>query len=389
MAVVSMKALLETGVHFGHRTRRWHPKMRPYIFTERNGIHIIDLQQTLHLLEDAYQVARDTIAKGGNVLFVGTKRQAQEIVAQEASRVDQPFINQRWLGGTLTNWQTIRSRIRHLEDLERRQESGEFELLKKKERLTLERKIAKLEMRLGGIRNMVKVPEMVFVIDINHEVTAVREATSLKIPIIAIVDTNCDPDPIDFVIPSNDDAIRAIRLICSKIADACAEGAAMRKEEYDAEITEGDDYSYSGDIDSLQDASDEDLLGASTLAKLAEDEQAQQSKAAEAKKSQEAKASIKASVDMVEEAVEIQAESATEEATAETDSEPSETKTVEAEASAEEKADTGTEAALTESDSENVEEAEDEGVDADGIVNDEDATANDEDGAENDGESTT
>ena len=274
MAVVSMKALLETGVHFGHRTRRWHPKMRPYIFTERNSIHIIDLQQTLHLLEDAYHVARDTVADGGNVLFVGTKRQAQEIIAQEASRVGQPYVNQRWLGGTLTNWQTIRARIRRLEELESRQEKGEFQLLKKKERLTLEREIAKLNLRLGGIRDMVQLPKLLFVVDVNHEETAVREANSLGIPIAAIVDTNCDPDLIDYVIPSNDDAIRAIRLLCNKIADACAEGAAMNKEAFDEEITDFDSYKYSEEqIDSLQDASDEDLLGAATLAKLAENEE--------------------------------------------------------------------------------------------------------------------
>ncbi len=270
MAVVSMRALLETGVHFGHRTRRWNPKMKPYIFTERNGIHILDLQQTLVMIEDAYNVVRDTVAQGGEVLFVGTKRQAQDTVAYEAARASQPYVNVRWLGGTLTNWQTIRQRIDYLDNLERRQADGEFDLLKKRERLRVEREIEKLTLRLGGIRKMKDLPELLFVIDTNHEETAVREANILDIPVIGIVDTNSDPDNIDYLIPSNDDAIRAIKLICSKMADAALEGQAKRRdtlvEETQQDIIDLERYRYDEDFD--DDASDEDLLGASTLAKL-------------------------------------------------------------------------------------------------------------------------
>ncbi len=270
MAIVSMKALLETGVHFGHRTRRWNPKMKPYIFTERNGIHILDLQQTIVLIEDAYNVIRDTVAEGGSVLFVGTKRQAQDTIATEAARALQPFVNERWLGGTLTNWQTIKQRIDYLNKLEERQGAGDFDLLKKRERLRVEREIEKLNLRLGGIRKMKKLPDVLFVVDVSNEETAIREANILDIPVIGVVDTNCDPDPIDFVIPSNDDAIRAIKLIVGKMADAALEGFAMRKESVDEEeITDLDGYTY-GSFD--EDASDEDLLGASTLAKLREAE---------------------------------------------------------------------------------------------------------------------
>lgn len=270
MAVVSMRALLETGVHFGHRTRRWNPKMKPYIFTERNGIHILDLQQTLVMIEDAYNVVRDTVAQGGEVLFVGTKRQAQDTVAYEAGRAGQPYVKERWLGGTLTNWQTIRQRIDYLDKLERRQAEGEFDLLKKRERLRVEREIEKLTLRLGGIRKMKDLPAMLFVIDTNHEETAVREANILNIPVIGIVDTNSDPDNIDYLIPSNDDAIRAIKLICSKMADAALEGQAKRRdslvEDTQQDIIDMERYRYDEDFD--DDASDEDLLGASTLAKL-------------------------------------------------------------------------------------------------------------------------
>lgn len=265
MAVVSMKALLETGVHFGHRTRRWNPKMKPYIFTERNGIHILDLQQTIVLMEDAYNLVRDTVAEGGSVLFVGTKRQAQDTIAYEASRAGQPYVNQRWLGGTLTNWQTIRQRIDYLERLEKRRDAGEFDLLKKKERLRVENEIEKLNERLGGIRSMKGLPALLFVVDVTYEETAVREANILRIPVIGVVDTNSDPDSIDYVIPSNDDAIRAIKLICSKMADAAIEGMSLRKDAVVEEITDLEGYGY----DSFdEDASDEDLLGASTLAKL-------------------------------------------------------------------------------------------------------------------------
>ncbi len=270
MAVVSMKALLETGVHFGHRTRRWNPKMKPYIFTERNGIHILDLQQTIVMIDEAYNLVRDIVADGGAVLFVGTKRQAQDTIAREASRARQPYVNERWLGGMLTNWQTMKQRIRHLEELERRRDAGEFALLKKKERLMVEREIEKLNQRLGGIRNMGGLPDLLFVVDVNNEETAVREANVLKIPVVAMVDTNCDPDVIDYVIPSNDDAIRAIKLIISKMADAAIEGMAMREAALVDEIRDYEDRDYE-DFSGYEDdeeLSDEALLGEATLAKI-------------------------------------------------------------------------------------------------------------------------
>ncbi len=268
MAVISMKALLETGVHFGHRTRRWNPKMKPYIFTERNGIHILDLQQTLALITEAYGVVRDTVANGGEILFVGTKRQAQDTIATEAARANQPYVNDRWLGGTLTNWKTISERIAYLEKLEKRRNAGEFDLLKKRERMRLEREIEKLNLRLGGIRKMKRLPALMFVIDVMQEETAVREANILKIPVIGVVDTNCDPDPIDYIIPSNDDAIRAIKLIVGKMADAALEGYNMRKDDVLAEITDFDAYQRDAQYDGVEDVEDEQLLGASTLAKI-------------------------------------------------------------------------------------------------------------------------
>jgi small subunit ribosomal protein S2 len=268
MSVISMKALLETGVHFGHRTRRWNPKMRPYIFTERNGIHILDLQQTIYMIENAYNLVRDTVSDGGAVLFVGTKRQAQDTVAREATRASQPYVNERWLGGTLTNWQTISQRIKYLDELEQRRDAGEFELLKKKERLQLSREIEKLSQRLGGIRKMTGLPNLLFIVDVNHEETAVREANKLGIPVIAMVDTNCDPDPIDYLIPSNDDAIRAIKLISGKMADAAIEGTTLREQSLDEEIEDFEGYRY--DFEDLDDAEDERLLGEATLAKLRE-----------------------------------------------------------------------------------------------------------------------
>lgn len=230
MAIVSMKQLLETGVHFGHRTRRWNPKMARYIYTERNGVHIIDLQQTVKALEITYALVRDTVAQGNKVMFVGTKRQAQESIRQEAIRCNMPYVNQRWLGGTLTNWRTIKERIDHLKDLEARREAGEFDLLTKKESLMRDREIEKLNIRLGGIRDMENLPGVIFIIDVKKEETAILEADRLGIPIVAVVDTNCDPDRVDYVIPANDDAIRAIRLLTSKIADAVLEGLALRKE---------------------------------------------------------------------------------------------------------------------------------------------------------------
>jgi len=294
MAIVSMKALLETGVHFGHRTRRWNPKMKPYIFTERNGIHILDLQQTIVLIEEAYNAIRDAVAEGGDVLFVGTKRQAQDTVAREAARASQPYVNDRWLGGTLTNWRTIRQRINHLLELESRRDAGEFDLLKKTERLRIEREIEKLNLRLGGIRELRDLPALLFVVDVNHEETAIREANTLKIPVVAVVDTNSDPDAIDYVIPSNDDAIRAIKLLVGKMADAALEGLAARKETVEEEVTDFDRYRYES-FDGMEDAEDEMLLGASTLAKLRE--------TAAAEEDAEAKAEIKDEAEEIEEII--------------------------------------------------------------------------------------
>jgi len=275
MAVVSMKALLETGVHFGHRTRRWNPKMKPYIFTERNGIHILDLQQTILMIDEAYNLVRDVVADGGTILFVGTKRQAQDTIEREAKRARQPYVKQRWLGGTLTNWQTIKQRIKYLEELEERRDSGEFDLLKKKERLTLEREIVKLNDRLGGIRHMTRLPDVLYIVDVNNEETAVREANILEIPVIAMVDTNCDPDVIDYVIPANDDAIRAIKLITSKVADAAIEGVAIREQALVDEIAEHAEPEYEEFEGYEEELSDEELLGAATLAKIREAEEAE------------------------------------------------------------------------------------------------------------------
>ncbi|MCL4869025.1 MAG: 30S ribosomal protein S2 [Anaerolineae bacterium] len=266
MAVISMKALLETGVHFGHRTRRWNPKMKPFIFTERNGIHILDLQQTIVMIDRCYNLIRETAAQGGDVLFVGTKRQAADAIAREGARGGMPYVNERWLGGTLTNWQTIRQRINYLRKLEARRDAGEFDGLKKRERLMLEREIDKLNLRLGGIRNMTDLPKLLFVVDINQEETAVEEATKLGIPVMAMVDTNCNPDKIDYVIPANDDAIRAIKLILAKMADAALEGRAMYKEF--AGDDQRDDMLDEEGFDGYGDLSDEELLGESTLAKI-------------------------------------------------------------------------------------------------------------------------
>ncbi len=231
MAIVPMKALLEAGVHFGHRARRWHPKMKPFIFTERNGVHIIDLQQTISRLDNAYKLVRDTVADSGIVLFVGTKRQAQDIIRKEAERCGMPYVNQRWLGGTLTNFHTIRQRVDYMIQLERQRDEGEFDKLTKKEALKLNRLIAKLERRVGGLRDLHELPQIVYVVDVRRESLAVKEANRLEIPVVAMVDTNCDPDPIDYIIPSNDDAIRAIRLITSIIADAVVEGQSIREAE--------------------------------------------------------------------------------------------------------------------------------------------------------------
>jgi len=224
MSVISMKQLLEAGVHFGHQTRRWNPKMKPYIFTERNGIYIIDLQKTVKKIEEAYNFVRQLAADGGNILFVGTKKQAQESVREEATRSGMFYVNQRWLGGTLTNFKTIRKRINRLHEIERMEEDGTFDVLPKKETVDLLKEKARLLKFLGGIKDMKKLPDAIFVIDPRKESIAIAEARKLNIPIIGIVDTNCDPDEIDYVIPANDDAIRAVKLLTSKIADAVVEG---------------------------------------------------------------------------------------------------------------------------------------------------------------------
>lgn len=229
MAVVNMKQLLEAGVHFGHRTRRWNPKMKPYIFTERNGIHILDLQQTIKQITKAYNLVRDTVRDGGTILFVGTKKQAQQTIKENAERVGMPYVIIRWLGGTLTNFQTIRQRVDYLIELENMRDAGEFDRLPKKEALKLNRLIEKLEHRVGGLRNMRELPDLVFVVDVRREELAVKEANRLGIPVIAMVDSNCDPDLIDLVIPANDDAIRAIKLIVGKITEAVEEGQRMRE----------------------------------------------------------------------------------------------------------------------------------------------------------------
>ncbi len=223
VAIVSMKQLLEAGVHFGHQTRRWNPKMAPYIFTERNGIYIIDLQKTVRKIEEAYNFVKELVAAGQSILFVGTKKQAQESIREEAERCGMFYVNQRWLGGTLTNFQTIDKRIKRLHELVRMEEEGLFEVLPKKEVIGLRHEMERLEKFLGGIKHMRELPGAIFVIDPRKERIAVAEARKLGIPIIAIVDTNCDPDEIDLVIPGNDDAIRAVRLFCSTIADAVLE----------------------------------------------------------------------------------------------------------------------------------------------------------------------
>jgi len=272
---VSMKALLESGVHFGHRTNRWDPRMKPYIFTERNGIHIIDLQQTVKYLSSAYDLVRDTVADGGNILFVGTKRQAQETVQMEAERCGMPYVIERWLPGTLTNWMTIHQRIMELERLEKMRDTGEIDRLVKKEGLMIERKIKRLLFHLSGIRHMNGVPDMIYIVDITREETAVHEANLKQIPIVAMVDTNCNPNNIDFLIPGNDDAIRAIKLMTSTIADAVLEGKNMRKddeieEQIEPTIAEGEGGERVRARVSLEeDVDDEDLLGEATLKKMA------------------------------------------------------------------------------------------------------------------------
>ncbi len=224
MATITMKELLEAGVHFGHQTKRWNPKMKEYIFGERNGIYIIDLQKTLKLFKDASKFVTDLCAGGKTILFVGTKRQAQEAVAEEATRAGMPYINQRWLGGLLTNWVTVQKSVKRLQELDEMATDGRYELLTKKEVIKLERERKHLQANLAGIKTMKRLPDALFIVDSNNEAIAVKEARKLGIPVVAVVDTNCDPTVVDYVIPGNDDALRAIRLFTSKIADSAAEG---------------------------------------------------------------------------------------------------------------------------------------------------------------------
>jgi len=240
MAVVTMKQLLDSGAHFGHQTRRWNPKMKRFIFTERNGIYIIDLQQTLTYIERAYEFIRETVAHGGSILFVGTKKQAQEAIANQALRVGMPYVNQRWLGGMLTNFQTVHKRLQRLKELESMEQTGGFAGLNKKEILMLTREKDKLDKTLGGIRDMAKVPSAVWIVDTNKEHIAVGEARKLHIPVIAILDTNCDPDLVDYPIPGNDDAIRSAALLTRVVADAAAAGLMSRSGRNSA-ASEGDD----------------------------------------------------------------------------------------------------------------------------------------------------
>ncbi len=247
MAVASMRQLLESGVHFGHQTRRWNPKMREYIFAERNGIHIIDLQQTVHLLQEAYSYSRSLAEQGRTILFVGTKKQAQEAVAEEAARCGMFYVNQRWLGGMLTNFSTIQQRLRRMLELENQVKSGELARRTKREGLHVQEEIAKLNRILGGVKGMHRLPDAVFIIDTKKERLAIQEATRLEIPVIALLDTNCDPDEVQYPIPANDDAIRAVRLLTSKIADAVIEGKQARESanaDLDVEMPVAESYSF-------------------------------------------------------------------------------------------------------------------------------------------------
>jgi len=275
MAIISMKALLESGVHFGHRTNKWDPRMKPYIFTERNGIHIIDLQQTVKSLGMAYNAVRDAVQNGGTVLFVGTKRQAQETVRDEAARAGMPYVTERWLGGMLTNWTTMRARIDEMERLEALRDSGEITRLTKKEGLLIGREIIRLQIRLEGVRQMKRLPDLVFIVDVGREEAAVHECNLLHIPVVALVDTNCNPESVDYVIPSNDDAIRAIKLLVSKVADAALEGKAMRKDDdmaaeeaAPASATDSANHKPGRAMENEEEMTDENLLGKATLEKL-------------------------------------------------------------------------------------------------------------------------
>jgi small subunit ribosomal protein S2 len=255
---VTMKALLEAGVHFGHQTKRWNPKMRPYIFTERHGIHIIDLQQTVRLLEEAQAFVRDLAARGQRIIFVGTKKQAQETMRSESARSGQFFVDRRWLGGTLTNFVTIRARLRHLAELESEFESGQIQALPKQEQIRKTRELDRLRLSLGGLKNMTSLPGAIFVVDPKREHIAIAEARRLGIPIIAMVDTNCDPDVIDFVIPANDDAIRSVRLISSRISEAILDGRTELESTMADELGAGEEVAADGiDADTDLDSGEE------------------------------------------------------------------------------------------------------------------------------------
>lgn len=263
---VRMKNLLETGVHFGHRTNKWNPKMDEFIFTARNGIHIVNLQQTLANIHEYYDMVRELVADGGIVLFVGTKRQAQETIEKEAQRCGMPYVNKRWLGGTMTNWQTISSRIDAMKELEQLRDEGQFDLLTKREALMNEREIEKLNDRLGGLRDMKRLPDLLVVVDTDREDTAVKEANILDIPVLGVVDTNANPDVVDYIVPGNDDAMRSIRLLVGTFADACLEGKAIRK---GGDIDDAMDYEEEYEpYEFDEDASDEDLLGGNTRSSL-------------------------------------------------------------------------------------------------------------------------
>ena len=257
MSVVSMKQLLEAGVHFGHQTRRWNPKMEEYIFTERNGIYIIDLQKTVKLIDTAYNYMKDVAANDGVALFVGTKKQAQDAIEEEATRAGQYYVNQRWLGGTLTNWSTIQSRVKRLKQLKEMSQDGTFDVLPKKEVALLTKEMDKLERFLGGIEDMPRIPDVMFVVDPKKEKIAVHEANILGIPVVAMVDTNTDPDPIDVVIPSNDDAIRAIRLIAGAMADAII-GGKQGQDDEEIEVDFEENADGSEEIVGVEEESDKD-----------------------------------------------------------------------------------------------------------------------------------
>jgi small subunit ribosomal protein S2 len=359
MAIIPMKALLESGVHFGHRTHKWHPKMKPYIFTERNSIHIIDLQKTVKALETAYNLVRDTVAEDGTVLFVGTKRQAQETIQNEATRCEMPYVTTRWLGGMLTNWRTIRQRINELDRLERMRDRGDFERITKKEALILSRQIERLEVLLGGIRNMVGLPNLLFVVDVRREATAIHEANLLEIPVVAMVDTNCDPRNIDYVVPSNDDAIRAIKLLVGKIADAVLEGKAMRKEQPEEEGAQAMSAEVSAEEPEL---SDEELLGEATLAKISRTATAEEVSEESAEDDSEEEKSAEATGEVTDEKAD---ESTDEEAGEATDEEADETTDEEVDEATGEEVDETTSEEADETTSEEADETTSEEADID------------------------